>query len=229
MLISRQPSFIFNRQATSWTNQNSISVTRGRGLITQPGRHRRSQTVRHPPPRLCCKPRRWREKQEKRTSEGFPRSNESPICPRGFTTHAALIKSRSGCLPRKQITMIIPNCHPLTVLKHPSIKSPFQLFSPPKQRSLLLSVMCHYSHCFALCAHFNHHDVSSVCRRGWRRRTTPWPALTWKRRETHSRCCLVAGSDRTHLRGPFLNFDPTVGRQSGTVVSVGQGNLPVNR
>lgn len=48
--------------------------------------------------------------------------------------------------------MIIPNCHPLTVLKHPSIKSPFQLFSPPKQRSLFLSVMCHYSHCSAAAA-----------------------------------------------------------------------------
>lgn len=45
------------------------------------------------------------------------------------TAHAAVIKSRSGCLLRKQITMIIPDCHPLTALKHPSIKpkySPIQ-------------------------------------------------------------------------------------------------------
>lgn len=79
----------------------------------------------------------------------FPHGNESRICPGQFgnTAHAALIKSRSGCLPRKQITMIIPNCHPLTALKHPSIKAPFQLFYPLQTKiSLLLSVMCHYSH-----------------------------------------------------------------------------------
>lgn len=36
--------------------------------------------------------------------------------------HAAVIKSPSGCLLRKQIAVIIPTCHPLTVLKHPSIR-----------------------------------------------------------------------------------------------------------
>lgn len=159
----------------------------------------------------------------------FPHGNESRICPGQFgnTAHAALIKSRSGCLPRKQITMIIPNCHPLTALRHPSIKAPFQLFYPLQTKiSLLLSVMCHYSHRsaaaavpFALCARFIHCDVSTVCRRGWKRRQTLWPAPTWKRRETHSRRCLADGIRQKTPSGPLLNFDPTAGQHSGTVVS----------
>lgn len=117
----------------------------------------RSQTRRHPRPRSLYRvfpvnqdhEKKKKSNQETRMSGRFPQGNESRICPGQFgnTAHAALIKSRSGCPPRKQITMIIPNGHPLTALKHPSIKAPFQLFHPLQTKiSLLLSVMCHYSH-----------------------------------------------------------------------------------
>lgn len=126
---------------TSWTNQNSMSVTHSREVITQRGRHRRSRSPSRL--RLHCKPRQWEENAGRgEWAKVFPHSHESQICPSGFTTHAALIKSPSGCLPRKQITMIIPNCHPLTVLKHPSIKSPFQLSPPPPNKDLSSSLSC---------------------------------------------------------------------------------------
>lgn len=87
------------------------------------------------------------------------------------TAHATVIKSQSGCLLRKQISMIIPTCHPLTALKHPSIK-PCRNVLRSKQSSLSTSLsriitptMPLLLPC-SLCAPFTHHDVSTVCKGG---------------------------------------------------------------
>lgn len=158
----------------------------------------------------------------------FPHGDESRICPGqlGNTAHAALIKSRSGCPPRKQITMIIPNGHPLTALKHPSIKAPFQLFHPLQTKiSLLLSVMCHL--------------LPPLCRSPSLSALVPFIAMCQlfaaeaekdgklsdlRRHESGAKHTAAAvwatdGIRQKTPSGPLLNFDPTAGQRSGTVVS----------
>lgn len=107
----------------------------------------------------------------------FPRGDESPMWLSELrnTAHGALIKSPSGCRPRKQIAVIIPKCRPLTACSIPQLQAPFRpLRTLQTEISLLLPVMCHRSRrrrCsslpFALRARFHHCDVSTVCRRGW--------------------------------------------------------------
>lgn len=121
----------------------------------------------------------------------------------GNATQAVAIKSRSGCLLRKQIAMIIPTCHPPTALKHPSIRQRCNTVRPKQSSlSLHLSVTYHQSHHAAPAASLAAHlSLIMMCQlfagEGAKMASSLTHAvLATQAHRTHSPHCLVAGSIR---------------------------------
>lgn len=130
--------------------------------------------------------------------------------------HAVVIKSQSGCLLRKQIAMIIPTCHPLTALKHPSIRPRWNILrSKQSSLSTSLSRIITPTVPFLLpCSLHTFHSSWCVnCLQERQQRwQTLWPTPRWKQCTRHTACIVCRLGQSRNTLGPFfLNFDHTAG------------------
>lgn len=133
------------------------------------------------------------------------------------TTHAAVIKSQSGCLLHKQIAYDYSNLPSSDSIKtsfnqatpiHTQFQTKLSL-SPSLCHVSLLPPCCSSAPFCSVCTPFTHHDVSTVCKRGSKEGKLFDPQPRWHQHRRHiAFYCLYAGPIRKHLEGLFSELCP---------------------
>lgn len=124
------------------------------------------------------------------------------------TAHATVIKSQLGCLLRKQIAMIIPTCHFLTALKHPSIRPCWSIlsFKQSSPSTSLSRIITPTTPLLLPCSLHTFHSSPCVnCLQERQQRwQTLWPSPRWQRHRAHTAVIVCWLDQSENTWGPFF-------------------------